>query len=266
MTERRKPRRATGARGLGPVATARDRRDDDVERAIGRGVALGLPAVVVVGAVAAGLAAGASSALLVVAAGALLGAIALMWASIRTLSGDAPLAADFESIAADRHGVDALVDQKRRLLRTLKDLETDHELGKIDDGDYAALLARARDEAKAVMRQLDVQVAPLRAEAERIAHEYLSRRGLEPVADGSKTGEAASSGAVEPTGAPVTGGAGMTRVADTTGGAGTTGGAVEPAARQARVACAGCGASNEADATFCKQCGARVKEDSRTET
>ena len=96
------------------------------------------------------------------AAGALLGTIALLWASVRTLSGDAPLGLDLEAVGAARLGVDASSEQKRRVLRALKDLEAEHAIGKIDEADYDTLVARYRDEAKTVMREMDLQVAPLR--------------------------------------------------------------------------------------------------------
>ena len=89
---------------------------------------------------------------------------------------------------------------------------------------------------KTVMRQMDVEVAPLREQAERLASEYLMKRGLAPDA-----------AAEEPR---------VARVAR------SEGDGVEETKRPApgRVLCGTCGASNEADAAFCKQCGARVKE------
>jgi ribosomal protein L40E len=197
-------------------------RDDDMERALGRAVALGLPAVSVVSAVALGFIVSVGSALLALAAGALLGAIGLLWASVRTLSGDAPLTAAFDSLKAETPVVDALVEEKRRLLRSLKDLENEHELGKINDADYQQLLMHYRDEAKSVLRTMDGRVAPFREEAERLARDYLSRHGLGPPPPGKVT----PSPAVSPS---------------------------------ARIVCEGCAASNEPDATFCKQCGSSLK-------
>jgi hypothetical protein len=142
---------------------------------------------------------------------------------VRTLSGDAPLSVDFEALPVGRPGVDALVEEKLRSLRALKDIENEHELGKINDVDYQALLAHYRDEAKSVMRKMDVEIAPFREEAERLADAYLRKRG--PAAGAKRTS------------------IGSTR------------------ADPGRLACAACGASNEADAAFCKQCGASVKKE-----
>ena len=196
-------------------------RDDDLERALGRTVALGLPAVSILVAIALGVIASVGSALLALAAGALLGAIGLLWASVRTLSGDAPLTVGFDSLKAEAPAVDALVEEKRRLLRGLKDIENEHELGKINDADYQKLLTRYREEAKSVLRTMDGRVAPFREEAERLAREYLSKHGLTP-AEQAKLASSAS---------PTT-----------------------------RIACAECGASNEPDAAFCKQCGSSLRK------
>jgi hypothetical protein len=213
-------------------ARADARATDESERALGRLVSLALPLVGLAGAIVVGFVAGLGSALLVVSAAALLGTIALLWASLRTLSGDAPLAVDLEAIGARRHGVDALGEQKRRVLRALKDLESEHAVGKIDPQDYDALIARYRDEAKSVMREMDMQIAPLRAEAEKLARSYLKKQGLEP-------------GKVEST-AP-------TPEVDHGSDPGE-----EPEPGDGRVVCLKCAASNEADATFCKQCGSSM--------
>jgi hypothetical protein len=173
MAERKTPKKA---RVEAPMVRAAEA--DDAERSLGRAVSLGLPVVALVAALVVGLVASVGSALLILASGALLGTIALLWASVRTLSGDAPLPIDLEALAARRHGVDDLGEQKNRVLRALKDLESEHALGKIDDTDYGSFVARYRDEAKTVMRQMDLEVAPLREQAERIAQDYLEKRSL----------------------------------------------------------------------------------------
>jgi hypothetical protein len=218
-------RHADGVAQAGPTTTPIARvRDDEVERALGRGVARVLPLATIGVAVAVGYLAGVGSALLVVAAGGLIGAVGLFWASLRTLSGDAPLARGFEALERPEGDVDALEEEKRRLLRALKDLESEHEIGKIDDADYEEFVARYRAEAKLVMRKMDGEVAPFRDEAERLAREYLKKQRLDeegppPVASAAP---------------------------DVPG----------------RVPCAGCGTSNEPDAAFCKKCGASLKKES----
>ena len=231
MAERARRKRREDAP---PPPPARSRDADEAERSLGRLVGYGLPAIAVVAAVIVGFVASVSSALLVLAAGALLGAIALLWASVRTLSGDAPLSSEMESLAAKRLGVDDLAERKRRVLRALKDLEAEHAIGKIDDEDFGTVTAGYREEAKELMRQMDLAVAPLREQAERMAREYLEKHGAR--AGGGNSGN----------------------------------GAEAPPAREElpteRVDCGSCGKSNDADATFCKHCGAAMKGASSEKT
>jgi hypothetical protein len=198
-------------------SSARD--DQEAEGRLGRAVARGLPAVTVLAAIVVGAVASVPSALLVLASGALLGAIALLWASVRTLSGDAPLAGDLEVLAAQSHEVDGLAEQKRRILRALKDLENEKAVGRLDEGDYEVMAQRYRDDAKAVMKRMDEHVAPAMHEAERLARDYLKTHRA---ADREKP----------PTGAHAS-----------------------PTPPSDRRTCATCGVSNEQDAAFCKQCG-----------
>ncbi len=152
---------------------------EDAERSLGRAVAVGLPVACLLVAGVVTVSGSIGSALLVLASGALLGAITLVWASLRTLSGEAPLGVDLESVAAAaEHSGGDLAEEKRRVLRALKDLEGEHSLGRMDDADYAELVGRYRDEAKAVMRKMDEQAAPMHEEAERVAQQYLERRGV----------------------------------------------------------------------------------------
>jgi hypothetical protein len=242
MTETKRGRKRRPVTKSTPEVT-RSRESDDAERALGRAVALGLPVATVLGAVVAGVVASVGSALLVLAAGALIGTIGLLWASVRTLSGDAPLAEGFEGQTSERRDVRDLLDEKRRALRALKDLESEHALGKIDDADYERVAQEYRDEAKRIMRAIDDTVAPYRERAEEVARAYLEKHGLAREAAYREPAEAApreqdgtsAKGATDPAN-----GEGATR------------------AQGERIACKGCGASNELDAAFCKQCGASM--------
>jgi hypothetical protein len=207
---------------------ARRREGDAAERSLGRAVAWGLPALSLAGAFAAGLVGSVGSAFLVLASGALLGTIALLWASLRTLSGDAPLPVDLEVVTSRRPEVDELGERKRRVLRALKDLESERALGKIDPADYEMIAARYREDAKIMMRDMDQQAAPARAEAERLAAEYMARRR-----------QAGSRGRAPTVGAGSRGEVDVRVLAVTT----------------QRIPCPGCAVSNEPDATFCKRCG-----------
>jgi hypothetical protein len=222
MTDRK--RRRAGQRAGGTAALAAHD-GDEAERVLGRAVAVGLPIACVGAAILVGWLTSVGSAVLVLASGALLGAIALLWASVRTLTGDAPLPEDLEALAAQHRGVDALAEHKRRVLMALKDLHNEHALGKIDDADYEEIATQYRDQAKAVMREMDLVVAPAMAEAERIAREYLANKGL---GTAGKTAPAGSTAHPAKDDAP------------------------------ARRTCAGCATSNEPDAAFCKKCGATM--------
>jgi len=192
----------------------------DAERRLGRYTAIGIPTLAIAGAAAVAATMSVGPAILVLLAGALLGTIALLWASLRTLSGDAPLPMELEAMAARTHGVDELAEKKRRVLRALKDLEHEHAVGKIDDGDFTALSLHYREEAKRLMRAMDESIDPLRDKAEELARKHLAAKGL----------------------------IGETRQIEPRDEANLE--------KPARVSCPKCAASNEPDAAFCKKCGA----------
>ncbi len=201
------------------------------ERQLGRAMSIALPSLTVVATSAVGLLASAGPAILVVASGILLGAIALFWTSLRTLTGDAPLPRDLEHAtfhgAADPRGA-----RKAMLLRALRDLESERALGKIDEADFAALSSRFRDEIKQLMREMDDQLEPHIARAEELVKAHFVRVGL--AGDPFRTlGQAAQA-------------TDEALAAD------------DVLSSPWRLACSACGASNEPDARFCKACGAAV--------
>ncbi|WP_394844617.1 zinc ribbon domain-containing protein [Pendulispora brunnea] len=210
---------------------------DEAERRLGRTVAIGLPLVTMVAAVAVGFILSVGPALLVVTGGVLVGTVALLWASLRTLGGDAPLPQDLDHLAAraDRFG-DA-EERKRAVLRALKDLEHERDVGKMDPEDYAEIAAHYRDQAKEILREIDAEVEPYRARAEEIAQKHLAKRGLAdglPLPDPSPEREGAETAVDEEK--------------------------EEAPAPVARVACSKCATSNESDAAFCKKCGNALQE------
>jgi hypothetical protein len=234
MAEVRRPKKSRAARPL-PREAARPEDeaaeetdasagDDESERVIARMFAGGVPLAGLASAFVVGYLAGLAPALLVLAGTALLGTIGFFWASLRTLSGDAPLQAGVAS-----HALVSRVpapERKRETLRALKDLEFEHSIGKIDDADFKELEARYRSVAKTLMREIDAGLAPRREEAERIVAAYLEKRALRS----KPTAEEEPERAKEP-GPP----------------SGET--------ASARVECGKCSTSNEPDAAFCKKCG-----------
>jgi hypothetical protein len=209
--------------------------EDESERKVARALALYAPPAVLVTAVVVGQVTSLGLALLVLAGGALFGTVAFFWASLRTLGGDAPLAEGFDRMT--RRGIespDSLGERKRAALRALKDLELEHSLGKIDDADFADLSARYREQAKAILRELDLDVSPKRERAEEIARSYLAKRGIR------RTTEEVSAPAPE-----------KAKEKD-----------APPASASrshTRIACRACEVTNERDAVFCKGCGARLR-------
>jgi hypothetical protein len=233
------------------------------ERRIAHGVAIGLPLVTVTLATVMGVTIGAPMAILVLAAGMLLGVIGLFWASLRILSGDAPLSPELEALDASAHAVDALASRKKMLLRALKDLDNERALGKLEDDDHEQLSQTYRGELKDVLSRIDASLEPHRKKAEDAARAHLASaktglveegyRGTPPAdddddddgPDGPDGGEVAkeSEPVVE---SPVV--AKKTETAPT------------------RVACPKCATSNEVDASFCKKCGASLAKDAKEST
>src|SRR5262245_66360343 len=143
---------------------ARPRRDaSELEKKIVENAKLGVPLATMGLAVIAGATVGAPGVILVLAGGALIAVIAVFWASVRTLAGETSLSgADAYALGAPR----AEEEQKRAVLRAVKDLEFERSVGKISDADYQALVAKYRAEGKRLIRVLDEEAQPRRAKVE----------------------------------------------------------------------------------------------------
>lgn len=126
--------------------------------------------------------------------------------------------------ALDSRSREVLSREKALVLRSLKELEFDHAMRKVSDGDFAEIGSRLRARAIELMRELDRATA-VEARAE-------------------------PAPAVPPA-AP----AGPFVVAAPT----PAGPFAELRAEElAPAACTACGTENDADARFCKNCGTRV--------
>ncbi len=216
-----------------------DARASDEQR-IARGVAIGLPLVTVAAAGIVGVVVGPATSILVLAAGTLLGVIALLWGSLRILSGDAALSPELEALDMAAQGVDALASRKKMLLRALKDLETERSLGKLEDEDFEQISATYREELKAVLRRIDETLAPHRAKAEEAARRHLANVGL--LESGTREDAPRASDDRDAKPAP------------------TAKSGAESKAE--RVTCPKCGESNERDAKFCKECATKLSAES----
>jgi hypothetical protein len=141
-------------------------------RSFGSLLAAALPTVTIVAAVVVGVSLGVELSLLVVAAGALAGVIALIFASVLALTGESPLTLE-EAITLGAPSVEE--EQKRAVLRALKDLEFERSVGKISEEDYAELSERYRAEAKRLIQLLDAGGQAERARAEQALRERLEK-------------------------------------------------------------------------------------------
>ncbi|MGH7329879.1 MAG: zinc ribbon domain-containing protein, partial [Polyangiaceae bacterium] len=218
---------------------------DEAERSLARRVAVALPLGTLLIAIAVGFVTSLGPALLVFTAGALLGTITLLWASLRTLGGDAPLPTGLASAVIVSRTNRGIEDRKRTVLLALKDLEHERAIGKIDEDDYKEVSARYREEAKSLMRAIDEEAAPNRGRAEQIARAHLKKRGLSSEDASSEKEEEKPRVSIEP--APPT--------------AKSVPPPPMPGKQEAeRATCEKCGTSNEPDAAFCKKCGAAMKK------
>jgi hypothetical protein len=121
------------------------------------------------------------SAFIVLSVGGLLFAVSFLWASLRGLFGGDTDAAISESKAMrSRH---ELLDEKEAVLKSIKDLEFEHEVGKLSDEDFQKLQAETRARAKLILKQLDEDVREHRQKAEKLLEGELGhplRAVLEP--------------------------------------------------------------------------------------
>jgi hypothetical protein len=129
------------------------------------------PLTVVVLAVVLGQFLGLGFGLLIVAGGALSGSIWLIWSSLQGLGSDAPITLE-EALSLGAPSAEE--EQKRAVLRALKDLEYERAVGKISEEDYASLAEHYRNEAKRLLRAVDRDLSPERERAERILAERLA--------------------------------------------------------------------------------------------
>ncbi len=118
----------------------------------------------------------------------------------------------------------ALEREKTLVLRSIKELEFDHAMGKVSEEDFRDMGGRLRTQALGVMKQLDVKLPEYRDVIEK---ELARRLGVE-------LGDAAEP-ALEHADAP------------------------EDQAHAPELVCLGCGTENDADARFCKGCGSPLE-------
>lgn len=103
-----------------------------------------------------------------------------LWHSLRAVLSPGDAAGVLRSVTNTRR--DALLHEKNELLATLRELRSEHELGKLSDADFAELDNRHRARAREVLRELDEEIEPLRAQARAIIEAALGAGSKQPVA------------------------------------------------------------------------------------
>jgi hypothetical protein len=106
---------------------------------------------------------------------ALLAAISFVWASLRTLLGGEHDLYLEQSVAV-RTRMD-LLDEKEAVLKSLKDLEFEREVGKLSDEDFARLDLEFRKRAKGILRTLDDDLKEHRDKAHELLAKELKKAG-----------------------------------------------------------------------------------------
>jgi hypothetical protein len=113
------------------------------------------------------------SAFIVLSAGGLLFAVSFLWASLRSLLGGTSDTQVTESPAMRRRH--DLLDEKEAVLKSLKDLEFEREVGKLSDEDFRRLESEFRSRAKVILRQLDDDLREHREKAEQLLSKEIGR-------------------------------------------------------------------------------------------
>jgi hypothetical protein len=205
-----------------------------------------------------GMVLGPPGAVLILAGGALVGVIVVFWSSVRTLFGETALSgADAYALGAPR----VEEEQKRAVLRALKDLEFERSVGKISDEDYQGLVLKYRAEAKRLLRLLDEEAQPRRDQVEGLLQQRLRREGLAPASEGEAADAKGADKGKKRKRVRAEADADRAPAGEASVEAKVEAKAPEPdpepEADAATRACAACRTINDADAVFCKKCGAR---------
>ncbi len=175
---------------------------------------------------------GAGAVMLVLGAGALGWAVAALFSALFPHEGE--LSSGKARVTGRRRK--ELEREKHLVLRAIKELEFDRDMGKVGVADFDEISSRFRARARRLLRELDDEPDDLRGiiEKELRARLRIKGIGLDEAPDPAMTEAPAPA---EPASAP---GAALAQAA--------------PAPGQ----CEGCRGANDADARFCKHCGARI--------
>lgn len=197
-----------------------------------------------------GVALGIELAVLTLAGGVLVLVIFGLWNSLLNLTGDSHLTLE-EAVSLAAPTTEE--EQKRAVLRTLKDLEYERSVGKISEQDYLELSRSYRARAKELIRAADEGIASGREQAERLLERRLragkkQKKGKKRDKTSKRSDPAAATGTLEAKAAPS---------------ADEESPIVDDAkdTDEERTLCPECRAKNDADAKFCKKCGSELEAD-----
>lgn len=189
-----------------------------------------VPLATLLAAIVAGTIYGVQLVVLILAGGALLLVIWLLWSSVQALTGESELT--FEE-AFSMGARSAEEEQKRAVLRALKDLEYERSVGKISEDDYHEYAARYRAEAKRLIQGLEENLAEGRKQVEAELERRLNKTKPAKTAESAPDSAPVASSEDEPTSSPSD---------------------AQHSAPETRD-CPACQVKNELDARFCKACG-----------
>lgn len=184
-------------------------------------------------------------------------ALAALWQSLRGVFGGGP-----EAYAVTGGGLPeraALLEEKQTLLRAIKDIAFEREVGKISDEDFTRLDRAYRKRAKEVLRRLDQDLDPFLEKAERLVALELGEEDDGPYRRGQtkRKKRRGKKGAGKRKKKP------LTQECPSCGTANDLDAehCKECGARLAPVECPNCGTENDPDAKFCKSCATSLQGD-----
>lgn len=186
-----------------------------------------------------------ASSFIVLAGVATLAGLVALWQSLRTAFGGGPGA--LTSGDAGLPGRQALIAEKNTLLRAIKDIAFERELGKFSDEDFERLDKAYRGRAKKVLHLLDQDIEPFLEKADRAVAEAMDEEGARgPYRRRRATGKSRQKAA-------------KARRRSAARGSATRGRDQRTHDRDPDgLPCASCGVLNDADAVHCKGCAARI--------
>jgi hypothetical protein len=213
------------------------------------GVGQALAVITLLATVGVGAALGVELAVLTLAGGVLVIVVFVLWNSVLNLTGESTLTLEEAvSMAAPT----AEEEQKRAVLRTLKDLEYELSVGKISEQDYKELSHKYRERAKELIRAADEGMASGRDKAEQLLERRLKanakkknkgeRQGASKKEAGTRRVEKPRADGASESEDPLDESAIAPKSDDDT-----------------RQGCPECDTENEADAKFCKKCGVELE-------